>query len=55
LVRWNQEEIGKEIDEKKAELQPKVLEVYEAAPAEIKVFFFNCVPFLLKKKNRLLV
>lgn len=33
---FNKEEIGKEIDEKKPELEPKVLEVYEAAPAEIK-------------------
>ncbi|KAJ4765581.1 plasma-membrane associated cation-binding protein 1 [Rhynchospora pubera] len=33
---FNKEEIGKEIDAKKDELSPKVLEVYEAAPAEIK-------------------
>ncbi|KAJ3700973.1 hypothetical protein LUZ61_004678 [Rhynchospora tenuis] len=33
---FDKEEIGKEIDAKKDELAPKVLEVYEAAPAEIK-------------------
>ena len=32
-----QVEIDKELEEKKTELQPKVVEIYEAAPAEIKV------------------
>lgn len=36
IKSFNKEDIGKEIDEKKVELEPKVLEVYEAAPAEIK-------------------
>jgi len=36
IKTFNKEDIGKEIDEKKVELEPKVLEVYEAAPAEIK-------------------
>jgi hypothetical protein len=36
IKSFNKEEIDKEIDEKKVELEPKVLEVYEAAPAEIK-------------------
>jgi hypothetical protein len=36
IKSFNKEEIEKEIDEKKVELEPKVLEVYEAAPAEIK-------------------
>lgn len=33
---FNKEEVEKEIDEKKPELEPKVLEVYEASPPEIK-------------------
>jgi len=36
IKSFNKEDIGKEIDEKKVELEPKVLEVYEAAPAEMK-------------------
>jgi hypothetical protein len=32
-----QEEISKEVEEKKEELKPKVAEVYEASSAEIKV------------------
>ncbi|KAJ8471492.1 hypothetical protein OPV22_025835 [Ensete ventricosum] len=32
----SKEEISKELEEKKTELQPKVVEIYEAAPAEIK-------------------
>lgn len=36
IKSFNKEDIEKEIDEKKVELEPKVLEVYEAAPAEIK-------------------
>lgn len=32
-----QEEIDKEFEEKKTELQPKVVEIYEASSAEIKV------------------
>lgn len=32
-----QEEIGKELEEKKTELGPKVIEIYEALAAPIKV------------------
>ncbi|XP_072960333.1 plasma membrane-associated cation-binding protein 1-like [Typha angustifolia] len=32
----SKEEINKEFEEKKSELQPKVLEIYEASPANIK-------------------
>jgi len=32
-----QEEIGKEIEDKKTELEPKVVEAYEASPPEVKV------------------
>jgi hypothetical protein len=32
-----QEEIGKEIEDKKAELEPKVAEAYEASPPQVKV------------------
>lgn len=32
-----QETINKEIEEKKTELQPKVVETYEATSAEVKV------------------
>ncbi|OAY80567.1 Salt stress root protein RS1 [Ananas comosus] len=33
---FDKEEVNKELEEKKSELGPKVLEIYEAAPAEIK-------------------
>lgn len=33
-----QEEISKEFEEKKTELEPKVIEIYEALPAPIKVY-----------------
>lgn len=36
-----QEEISKEFDEKKTELQPKVVEIYEASSTEIKVISFS--------------
>jgi hypothetical protein len=36
IKSFNKEEVEKEIDEKKTELEPKVLEVYEASPPEIK-------------------
>lgn len=36
-----QEEINKEFEEKKTELQPKVLEIYVASSAEIKVHNHN--------------
>ncbi|CAL9136612.1 unnamed protein product, partial [Musa textilis] len=35
-----QEEITKEFEEKKADLQPKVVEIYEASAVEIKVQVF---------------
>ncbi|KAF3794660.1 Plasma membrane-associated cation-binding protein 1 [Nymphaea thermarum] len=36
-IWWVQEEINKEFEEKKGELHPKVIEIYEASSAEIKV------------------
>lgn len=39
----SKEEINKEFEEKKAELQPKVIEIYEASSAEIKT--------LVKERN----
>lgn len=44
-----QEEYTKEFEEKKTELQPKVIEIYEASSTEIKVicFFFLFDNFLL--------
>lgn len=44
------EVISKELEEKKTELQPKVVEVYEASSTEIKVSFFSQTP--IKKKQR---
>lgn len=39
-----QEEYTKEFEEKKTELQPKVIEIYEASSTEIKVIcFFSCL------------
>jgi hypothetical protein len=38
IYKYNlQEEIGKEIEDKKTELEPKVVETYEASPPEVKV------------------
>lgn len=36
----SKEEYTKEFEEKKTELQPKVVEIYEASSAEIKVISF---------------
>uniref|UniRef100_A0A804QL16 Plasma membrane-associated cation-binding protein 1 n=1 Tax=Zea mays TaxID=4577 RepID=A0A804QL16_MAIZE len=44
---FNKEEIGKEIEEKKAELEPKVAEAYEASPPEVK----DKKPVKISKKN----
>jgi hypothetical protein len=35
-----QEEIEKEIEDKKTELEPKVVEAYEASPPEVKVIIY---------------
>ena len=35
----HQDEINKEFEEKKAELHPKVVEIYEASSTEIKVIY----------------
>ena len=48
IYKYNlQEEIGKEIEDKKTELEPKVVETYEASPPEVKVIDYQLasVPF----------
>lgn len=37
LLGFDQEEINKDFEAKKDELQPKVIEIYEASSTEIKV------------------
>ncbi|CAO2175222.1 unnamed protein product [Urochloa humidicola] len=50
LKSFNKEEIGKEIEEKKTELEPKVVEAYEASP-EAKALFKDSKPVKISKKN----
>ncbi|URE17009.1 DREPP plasma membrane polypeptide [Musa troglodytarum] len=45
------EEISKELEEKKTELQPKVVEIYEASPAEIKTLVKKPTESGLKKNS----
>lgn len=47
----SKEEITKEFEEKKTELQPKVLEIYEAAPSELKVVVKERTEEVLKKNS----
>uniref|UniRef100_A0A804R2N2 Plasma membrane-associated cation-binding protein 1 n=1 Tax=Zea mays TaxID=4577 RepID=A0A804R2N2_MAIZE len=46
-----QEEIDKEIEDKKTELEPKVVEAYEASPPEVKALFKDKKPVKVIKKN----
>ncbi|KAL6627120.1 hypothetical protein ACP70R_030846 [Stipagrostis hirtigluma subsp. patula] len=51
LKSFNKEEVGKETEDKKAELQPKVVEAYEASPPEVKALFKDKKPAKITKKN----
>ncbi|CAL4959187.1 unnamed protein product [Urochloa decumbens] len=51
LKSFNKEEIGKEIEDKKTELEPKVVEAYEASPPEVKALFKDNKPVKISKKN----
>ncbi|KAG8045455.1 hypothetical protein GUJ93_ZPchr0008g12992 [Zizania palustris] len=51
LKSFNKEEIGKEIDDKKAELEPKVVEVVESSPDGIKALLKDKKPASKIKKN----
>ncbi|RLN23053.1 DREPP4 protein [Panicum miliaceum] len=51
LKSFNKEEIGKEIEDKKTELEPKVVEAYEASPPEVKALFKEKKPVKISKKN----
>jgi len=51
LKSFNKEEIGKEIEDKKTELEPKVVEAYEASPPEVKALFKDKKPVKITKKN----
>ncbi|XP_066308122.1 salt stress root protein RS1-like [Miscanthus floridulus] len=51
LKSFNKEEIGKEIEDKKTELEPKVVETYEASPPEVKALFKDKKPVKITKKN----
>ncbi|KAJ1281842.1 hypothetical protein BS78_03G004800 [Paspalum vaginatum] len=48
---FNKEEIGKEVEDKKTELEPKVVEAYEASPPEVKALFKDNKPVKITKKN----
>ncbi|KAG0486528.1 hypothetical protein HPP92_008623 [Vanilla planifolia] len=47
----SKEEIGKAFEEKKGDLQPKVLEIYEASPVEIKTLVKERTDAGLKKNS----
>ncbi|XVF00433.1 hypothetical protein REPUB_Repub04eG0001100 [Reevesia pubescens] len=47
----SKEEISKELEDKKAELQPKIVEIYEASPAEIKAIVKDPKEAGLKKRS----
>lgn len=51
LKSFNKEEIDKEIEDKKTELEPKVVEAYEASPPEVKALFKDKKPVKVSKKN----
>ncbi|KAL6850179.1 hypothetical protein ACP4OV_020806 [Aristida adscensionis] len=51
LKSFNKEELGKEIEDKKTELEPKVVEAYEASPPEVKALFKDKKPAKITKKN----
>nr|CAB3471620.1 unnamed protein product [Digitaria exilis] len=48
---FNKEEIDKETEDKKTELEPKVVEAYEASPPEVKALFKDSKPVKISKKN----
>ncbi|RLM93582.1 DREPP4 protein [Panicum miliaceum] len=48
---FNKEEIAKEIEDKKTELEPKVAEAYEASPPQVKALFKDKKPVKISKKN----
>lgn len=51
LKSFNKEEIGKEIEDKKTELEPKVVEVVESSPAEIEALIKDKKPAKIKKNS----
>jgi len=51
----SKEDINKEFEEKKAELQPKVIEIYEASSTEIKTLVKEPKEAGLKKHSTLVV
>jgi len=51
LKSFNKEEFDKEIEDKKTELEPKVVEAYEASPPEVKALFKDKKPVKVSKKN----
>lgn len=51
LKSFNKEEIGKEIEDKKTELEPKVVEVVDSSPAEIKELIKDKKPAKIKKNS----
>jgi hypothetical protein len=51
LKSFNKEDISKEIEDKKAELEPKVVEVIEASPPEIKAVIKDKKPAKIKKNS----
>jgi hypothetical protein len=51
LKTFNKEDISKEIEDKKTELEPKVVEVIEASPPEIKGVIKDKKPSKIKKNS----
>lgn len=51
LKSFNKEDISKEIEDKKTELEPKVVEVIEASPPEIKGVIKDKKPAKIKKNS----
>ncbi|TVU23051.1 hypothetical protein EJB05_32781 [Eragrostis curvula] len=51
LKSFNKEELDKEIEDKKTELEPKVLEAYEGSPPEVKALYKDKKPVKVTKKN----
>jgi len=51
LKTFNKEDISKEVEDKKTELEPKVAEVVEASPPEIKAVIKDKKPAKIKKNS----
>jgi len=51
LKSFNKEDISKEVEDKKTELEPKVVEVIEASPPEIKGVLKDKKPAKIKKNS----